>query len=236
MERDYCRTLLKWAVAHLKWIARKLVPKRLLRDRDLYYRLGPAAGPIYARLRCLDWLGIRSGSKRKVHAGARSFVFVCHGNIMRSPMAEAMLKRALFELNLEGMQVLSAGLHATPGREAHPWAQIASEEIGIPLTQHRAQRLTPEMVEQADVIFAMDFLNKAELLALYPTAKNKIFMISAYADGPLRYREIPDPYTGNLQITRECYAVLQTCVQRLAEGLISQPGRTKLRSESTVSI
>jgi predicted ATP-grasp superfamily ATP-dependent carboligase/protein-tyrosine-phosphatase len=234
---DLGRTLWEWAAADLKWIARKLVPKQLLRDRDLYHRLGPAGGPIYAKLRFLDTLGIRIGNKRKVPANARSFVFVCHGNIMRSPMAEAMFKRALFERNLgEGKHVLSAGLHATPGRETHPWAQIASEEIGIPLAQHRAQRLTPEMVERADVIFAMDFLNKAELLALYPAAKDKIFMLSAYADGPLRHREIPDPYTGNQQCTRECYAILRTCIQRLAEGLISQPATTTLRSESTVSI
>ncbi|PYX39192.1 MAG: hypothetical protein DMG75_01650 [Acidobacteria bacterium] len=234
---DLGRTLWEWAAADLKWIARKLVPKQLLRDRDLYHRLGPAIGSIYARLRCLDMLGIRGGNKRRVPANARSFVFVCHGNIMRSPMAEAMFKRALFQRNQdEGIHVLSAGLHATPGREAHPWAQLASEEIGISLTEHRAQRLTPEMVERADVIFAMDFLNKAELLALYPAAKNKIFMLSAYADRPLRYREIPDPYTGNLQVTRECYAVLRICIQRLAEGLISQQAGSTLRSESAVSI
>jgi len=96
--------------------------------------------------------------------------------------------------------------------------------------------LTREVVERADVIFAMDSLHKAELLALYPAAKNKIFMLSAYADRPLRYREIPDPYTGNLQVTRECYAVLRICIQRLAEGLISQQAGSTLRSESAVSI
>ena len=48
----------------------------------------------------------------------------------------------------------------------------------------------------------MDFQNKAELLGLTPESKEKIYMLSAYAEGPWQYREIPDPYLGDLEATR----------------------------------
>jgi protein-tyrosine-phosphatase len=203
-----------------KLAIRKIVPDSWLRERGIFLRLGPKAGPIYARLRLLDSLGVHSQNAGVIKPNARSFLFICFGNIMRSPMAEAMLRKSAADQNLLALQVNSAGLHAVPGTEAHPWAVAASTEIGLPLTQHRAQLLTAELVGQADAIFVMDFQNKAEMLALYPGAGDKILMLGAYAEGPQRYREIPDPYFGDLDTTRRCYALLQTCVRNLTKELV----------------
>jgi hypothetical protein len=59
------------------------------------------------------------------------------------------------------VQVMSAGLHACAGREAHIWAREASADLGISLAEHRAKPVTKKMVEGADCILAMDFRNKA---------------------------------------------------------------------------
>jgi protein-tyrosine-phosphatase len=75
------------------------------------------------------------------------------------------------------------------------------------------------MVQQADAIFAMDFQNKAELLTLFPDSRHKIFMLSAYLNGPGQHGEIPDPYLGNLETTRNCYQMLESCVRNLAAEL-----------------
>lgn len=201
----------------VKRVLRPLIPQRLLKDREVYLRLGQRTGSTYLRLRILDTMGIRSG--RKVPANARSFVFVCFGNIMRSPMAELMFRRTLAEHGEYGMDICSAGIHAQPGSEAHPRSQIAARELGLPLDYHRSKLLTPEMVAKADALFAMDFQNKAELLHLYPEARHKIFMLSAYAEGRYRNREIPDPYFGDQGEARRCYALLQTCVHNLVKTL-----------------
>jgi protein-tyrosine phosphatase len=202
-----------------KTILRKLAPTLLLKEREIYLRLGPRAGPAYARLRILDVLGLAS-SDPAVPKTSRSFVFVCFGNIMRSPMAEALLKRELSHLSpRQPLRIASAGLHATPGNTAHPWALVASAEFEISLENHRARLLTAEMVQQADAIFAMDFQNKAELLTLFPDSRHKIFMLSAYLNGPGQHGEIPDPYLGNLETTRNCYQMLESCVRNLAAEL-----------------
>lgn len=133
-------------------------------------------------------------------------------------MSEALLKREL-ALHQGAASVISAGLHATPGTRAHPWALAAARELGISLDHHRSQLLTAEMVEQADAIFAMDYQNQVELLTYYPNARGKIFMLAAYAEDSYRSIEIPDPYYGDAQQTLRCYRVLQTCIQNVAAGL-----------------
>jgi protein-tyrosine-phosphatase len=204
-----------------KDLLRKFIPDFLLKQRSIVLRLGPGAGRIYASLRLFDVLGVRATQRRLVPASARSFVFVCFGNIMRSAMAEFLMRRELSEAGIEQqVRIVSAGLHATSGREAHPWAQQASDDLGISLAEHRAKPLTREMVEQADCVLAMDFQNKAELLTLYPEFKEKIFMLSAYAEGPWQYREIPDPYLGDLDTTRFCAMQLRTCVHKLTASTV----------------
>ena len=203
----------------LKRVLRPLVPERLLKDREIYLRLGRQTGSTYLRLRTLDALGVRGSNKVKVPATAHSFVFVCYGNIMRSPMAEVMFRRTLAEHGEYDMEICSAGIHAIPGSEAHPRSQLAGRELGLPLDYHRSKLLTAEMVAKADAVFAMDFQNKAELLNLYPDASHKIFMLGAYAEGKHRYREIPDPYFGDQDEARRCYALLQTCVHNLVKSL-----------------
>jgi protein-tyrosine-phosphatase len=200
---------------------RNLLPKALLRERDIMSRLGPKARAVYARLKLLDSLGVRSQNTHFLGPNPHSVVFVCFGNIMRSPMAEALFRKAALGADLTDVEISSAGLHAIPGREAHPWALRAAAEMGLPLTEHRARRLTPEMVSRADSIFSMDLQNKAELLAFYPESRKKILMLSAFADGKARDREIPDPYFGNLDTTRCCYVTLQTCVLNLTAALVA---------------
>ena len=203
-----------------KHVLRKFVPDFLLAKRDIVCRLGPKAGRIYARLCLLDVLRLRTSNKRLVPQSARSFVFVCHGNIMRSAMAEFLMRQTLQQMRVDQqVNVTSAGMHACAGREAHIWAQESSADLGISLAEHRAKPLTQKMMDEADCVLAMDFQNKAELLALYPESREKIYMLSAYSEGPWQYREIPDPYLGDLETTRFCARQLRTCVCNLIRSV-----------------
>lgn len=134
-------------------------------------------------------------------------------------MAEALFRRGLGSLADErSLRIASAGLHATPGNPAHPWALASSGKLGVSLEQHRAQLLTAEMVQEVDAIFAMDFQNKAELLTLYPQSKAKVFMLRACLQDSGKL-EIPDPYFGSVETTLDCYRLLQACTRSLANDL-----------------
>jgi protein arginine phosphatase len=214
-----------------KRVLRGIIPGFLRKQRSIVLRLGPKAGRTYATLCLRDVLGVRTENGRVALPTARSFLFVCFGNIMRSAMAAFMMRKALAEhggVHSEQVLIMSAGVHATAGREAHEWAQQAADELGVSLAQHRAKPVTREMIEAAHCVLAMDFQNKAELLALYPEAENKIFMLSAYAENEWRYREIPDPYLGDLEATRYCARQLQICVRNLiAATILSRDGTDK---------
>ena len=198
---------------------RKIVPASLRKERGIFLRLGPKAGVIYARLRLLRLLGMPPRRGSGLARNAHSILFVCFGNIMRSPMAEALLRAELIRAETVGFTIASAGLHAIPGNTAHPWALEAARHFGISLANHHALTVTPELIEKSDLIFAMDFQNQAELLAQYPNAGSKIRLLGVYAEGRWRDREIPDPYFGDVDATRECYRVLQVCIRNLAAEL-----------------
>jgi protein-tyrosine-phosphatase len=213
---------------------RRLLPPLLVQERGVVLKLGPTAGLVYARLRLLEWLGFRRLNATKAPSASRNIVFVCYGNLMRSPIAEAILLGTIQSVPLPGRQVTSAGLHAIPGKAVHPWALTVSQELGFPLSNHRARPLTTEIVEKADAIFAMDLQNKAELVAFYPASKHKIFMLSSYAEGAGCCSEIADPYFGDLDATRRCFTVIRSCVLNLASALATHDQSQSIM-ESSIS-
>jgi protein-tyrosine phosphatase len=208
-----------------KEILKRGLPDRLLSEIREYRKNPRNERATYLRLRVLRGPGFRAMGRLRVPSTCRSFLFVCFGNIMRSPMCEALAKRALAELPSTGISIASAGLHAKSGREAHPLAISAASEIGIDLSHHRARLMSAEMVAQADAILAMDCRNVVELLTRFPAAKNKIYMLGAYAGNSRKSVEIEDPYYGDEQATRHCYQTLQTCIDSLISSLVGSRGK-----------
>jgi len=205
----------------------KLLPRDIINRLQIYRELGPRGGLIYVKLRVLRALRLRRDRLHELPAEVHSILFVCHGNIIRSPMAAVMLRRYLSKADRPSIAVGSAGLHANPARGADARALTVAKEFGISLDDHRCRRLTPTLVEQTDVIFAMDYRNEAKLLAQYPEARGKVFLLGALAAGeqptPL---EIPDPYSGDLDTIRCCYATLHSRIRGLAR-ILSPPDRDK---------
>ncbi|HZQ95051.1 MAG TPA: hypothetical protein VFA67_08575 [Candidatus Sulfotelmatobacter sp.] len=202
-----------------KALVSRFVPKSLLKELQTYRSFKENHRPIYLKLRLLDLMGMGNG-KRKAPPSARSLLFVCFGNRMRSPMCEALIIQELGRQR-DDFKIRSAGLHAETGNTAHHWAIAAAPEFGIALEPHRAALLTPEMVSSADAIFAMDYHNEVELVATYPEARGKIFMLGAYAGDSYPDVEIADPYHGTPEQTRDCYRILQRCIRQLASEVLA---------------
>lgn len=221
--------------ARLRRLVKAVVPKRVIQEILRYRKYKGQERRLYVQLRVLNGLGIRKERSRRPPATARSFLFVCFGNIMRSPMCEALMKRATADLSGFELRVISAGLNATPGTPAHAWSVAAAQDFGIDLSRHRSQLLSAEMLEGADAIFAMDYQNEVELLCRYPTAGEKIFMLSAYAGSDYHSVEIRDPFYGNEEETRRCYGILENCINNLVAELAANGKGTARPTRNIVS-
>jgi len=125
-------------------------------------------------------------------------LFVCMGNICRSPTAEGVFSRLVEERGLEDrVSVDSAGTHAYHiGEPPDARAARAAAERGIDLTHQRARRVTAQDFHQFDYVLAMDSENFNHLTAMCPTGHEfKLRLFLSFAPH-LEIRDVPDPYYG----------------------------------------
>ena len=125
-------------------------------------------------------------------------LFVCLGNICRSPTAEGVFRKRVTEAGLAGrIEIDSAGTHAYHvGAPPDARAQQAARQRGIDLSGLRGRQATVRDIEQFDYVLAMDRENHENLLDICPDGfEHKIRLFMEFA--PTRSeREVPDPYFG----------------------------------------
>ncbi len=127
-------------------------------------------------------------------------LFVCTGNICRSPMAEALFLHRIGD----GMQweACSAGIYTGAGTPASTNAVEAMRELGIDLARHRSQPLTTELVQQADLIVTMTSGHRFEILQDFPEVGNRVFLIKSFGTSKVP-ADITDPFGGSLNVYRK---------------------------------
>jgi len=133
----------------------------------------------------------------------KTVLFVCTGNVCRSPMAEGIFRQAV--QGRGDFRVLSAGLGAVDGHPPSSYAVQAVRELGIDISGLRSRMLTPELVSQADYIFGMTHNHIDTVMLLYPQAAEKTFLLREF-DDTLDFfeKDIADPIGGSYDIYLEC--------------------------------
>jgi len=157
----------------------------------------------------------------------KRILFICTGNICRSPMAEALLRHMLQKAGLDGFEVFSRGVAADDGRLMSPEAREALRAEGIDGSQHRAASLTMADLERADLIFVMEERHwdivKSQFSANYV---RKTHLLKEYAgDGAPGDRDIADPYGGSPADYEACKREIQDSLLGLFAKL-KEPGNS----------
>lgn len=127
-----------------------------------------------------------------------SILFVCMGNICRSPTAEGMFRKVLGERAPElRIEVDSAGTHAYHvGEPPDPRSQRAARRRGIDLSRQRARLVSTVDFERYDLVLAMDELNRDTLIdQCAPEFHDRIRLFLEFAP-QLGLAAVPDPYYG----------------------------------------
>src|SRR5690348_4862414 len=143
----------------------------------------------------------------------KTILFVCTGNVCRSPMAEGIMRHATRERG--DYRVLSAGLGACVGQPPSPNAVEAVRELGIDISGQRSRPLTPELVQQADYIFGMTHSHIDTVSMLFPQAAERTFLLREF-DETLDFfeKDISDPIGGS-------YEVYLNCRDQIEQGIAS---------------
>jgi protein-tyrosine phosphatase len=149
----------------------------------------------------------------------RSVVVVCHGNICRSPVAGALLARALVRV---GTRVDSAGFLGA-NRPAPPEAVAAAARRGVDLSMHRSRLLTPALARSADLIVVMEPRQQREVLDRFGRSLRDVVVLGDFDPTPLQARAIRDPVEQGPEVFDESYARIERCVRELAT-LLGSPG------------
>jgi protein-tyrosine phosphatase len=188
-----------------------------------------------------------------------SILVVCSGNLCRSPLAEAFLRRRLEERFPGGeVTVRSAGTIAWPGSPATPEGVVVAREHGLDTSSHAATPLAEALVDGADLVLAMAAEHRAAVEALRPEHGAKTFTLKELVrlldelpppDGSLEARlsqahalregvpprpdeDVADPIGLPLETYRAVAWELSTFTDRLVEGLFG-PTRSSAITERT---
>jgi len=140
-------------------------------------------------------------------------LFVCTGNVCRSPMAEGLYRE--LTKREHDMEVGSAGISACNGLAPSDYSILVMRKLGIEIAKQRSRQLTPRMVAESTHIFVMTSGHKLAVETMYPAAAEKTFLLLEPAAGDDAVRDapwsldVPDPighgievYEGTLQLVR----------------------------------
>lgn len=133
----------------------------------------------------------------------KNILFVCVGNICRSPTAEYLAKN-IFQQFDKSVTVKSAGLAAVVGAPIVENAKIILDQHKIDSSAHRAQQLSADLIRESDIIFTMEEWQINEVSFSFSAAHGKIFSL-----GKWRNEEISDPYRKSFEIFEKTFSLIE---------------------------
>jgi glycine hydroxymethyltransferase len=169
----------------------------------------------------------------------KNVLFVCTGNICRSPIAEGLFRRLTG--NRKEIEVASAGVHAVRGQPPSLYAVEVCAEEGTNISDLRSQPLTGALVDQATHIFAMTGAHLETIQTLYPQSAEKTFLLREFEEpGTTVWRDVPDPIGLGREVYEDCARIIKNALPSVLafveQGELVRPGAVRSTGISSYSM
>lgn len=155
----------------------------------------------------------------------KHLLFICKGNICRSPFAERLARKMILDRGIEGVSVDSAGFEAVENNISPLEALISAPRFGISLEGHSAKALQVSMMERADMVLVMEAAHRGQLEMKFPINNSKLYLLPLFGTDSIantgKYFQfnVPDPYGQAEGGFTNCYLQIDRCLNGLLSSL-----------------
>lgn len=158
-------------------------------------------------------------------------LFICTGNVCRSPMAEGLFRH----IAKGKVEVTSAGVGAVYGQSPSTHAVTVMDELGIDIRDIRSKPLTQDLVKEADYIIVMTYGHLDTILMLHPEAADKVFLLREFEKGGnITDRDISDPIGQSKEVYKTCRDQIRKALEPLLTAILEEKiGKSFMEPRST---
>jgi len=152
-----------------------------------------------------------------------SILFICLGNICRSPFSEKIFSK--YSGNKNNIISYSAGIRVEYQKSPPLEAIISAREFGVSLDDHASRKIQYCMIESYDMVIAMEAWQYKYLRKMFLEFRNKIFLLPLFGiknnKSKSKYDNfnIKDPFGKDILNYNECFKKIEVCIDRLSDSI-----------------